>query len=100
MTDFDPADNRAEIFMHYVAISRILGDLCQYITRKGEASLQDKQTIAGRMSLFLENLPEHLRLYGLGGLAQMYSLDIAQLHVPILATITSAYTDNSIMTIC
>ncbi|KAK5175714.1 uncharacterized protein LTR77_000853 [Saxophila tyrrhenica] len=91
-----PPDLRAEIFVNYIGVTRILGDLCQCITRKGEASLTDKQDIALRLSLYLQNLPEHLRLYGPSGLAQSYSLDIAQLHIPILMTITILFRPRTV----
>jgi len=95
--DFSPQqDIRSDIFVQYAGITRILGDLCQCITRKGEASLDDKQSIAMRLSTYLETLPDHLRLYGASGLAQSYSLDIAQLHVPILMAITILFRPRTV----
>jgi hypothetical protein len=89
-------DIRAEIFNNYVAITRILGDLCQIMTRHGEASNSDKENIAIRLNGFLESLDEPLRLYSLSGLAQSYNLELAQLHVPILIAITILFRPRTI----
>ena len=89
-------DSRAEIFKHYVDITRILGDLCQLTTRHGEASPEDKESIAIRLQAFLESLPESLRLYSLSGLAQGYNLELAQLHVPILIAITILFRPRTV----
>jgi hypothetical protein len=91
-----PQDIRAEIFNNYVAITRILGDLCQLMTRHGEASPEDKENIATRLHAFLESLPEPLRLYSLSGLAQSYNLELAQLHVPILIAITILFRPRTV----
>ena len=91
-----PQDIRAEIFINYVAITRILGDLCQFMTRHGEASPEDKENIATRLQAFLESLPEPLRLYSLSGLAQSYNLELAQLHVPILIAITILFRPRTV----
>jgi hypothetical protein len=97
LQDFeDQRDLRAEIFLQYVGITRILGDLCQYITRKGEASLEDKRDIASRLNKYLDVLPPHLCLYGPNGLAQSYHLDVAQLHIPILMTISILFRPPSV----
>lgn len=92
----DQPDGRAEIFTHYVAITRLLGDLCQAISRHGEASPQDKENIAIRLQAFLESLPESLRLYNLNGFAQSYNLEVAQLHVPILIAITILFRPRTV----
>ena len=89
-------DIRAEIFIYYIAILRILGDLCQLITRSGEASFEDKQGIAVRLDAYLEALPEHLKLYSPRGLAQQYNLELAQLHVPILIAITILFRPETV----
>jgi hypothetical protein len=52
----------AEIFVQYVSITRILGNLCQLMTRHGEPSSKDKEAIAVELHAFLEALPEPLRL--------------------------------------
>ena len=97
VSDFgDQQDVRAAIFVHYVAITRILGDLCQLVTRKGEASSEDKHSIALRLHAYLESLPEAFRLYSGSGLAQRYSLELAQLHVPILITITILFRPRTV----
>ena len=89
-------DMRAEIFIYYVLIARILGDLCQIVTRNGEASFEDKHHIANRLHNYLESLPEHLRVYDPHGLAQQYSLELAQLHVPILISVTILFRPSSV----
>ena len=89
-------DMRAEIFIYYVPITRILGDLCQLVTRNGEASPVDKHKIALRLHSYLESLPDALRLQDMNGLAQQYSLELAQLHVPILITVTILFRPRTV----
>lgn len=89
-------DIRAEIFIHYVSIMRILGNLCQRMTRHGEASSEDKEAIAIQLHAYLETLPEPLRLYSVSGLAQSYNLELAQLHVPILIAITILFRPRTV----
>ena len=84
------------IFSNYVTITRILGDLCQVMSRHGEASPSDKEDIGLRLNQFLESLPEPLRLYSLSGLAQSYNLELAQLHVPILMAIAILFRPRTI----
>ena len=84
------------IFQKYIAITRILGDLCQFMTRHGEASPSDKEDIAIRLNSFLGSLSDPLRLYSLSGLAQGYNLELAQLHVPILIAITILFRPRTI----
>lgn len=96
--DFDVQnrDSRADIWTKYVGITRIFGDLCQYITRRGEASAEDKQDIGLRMQTYLNDVPEHLQLYSPSGLAQSYNLEVAQLHIPILVTITILFRPRTV----
>ena len=87
---------REEIFIQYVGITRILGDLCQLITRNGEASPEDKQRIAVRVQTYIGSLPDYLRLYSPNGMAHQYSLQLAQLHIPILITVTILFRPRTV----
>ena len=82
----EKSDSPAEIFIHYVKITQILGDLCQLITRNGGVSTEGRQSITVRLHSYLATMPESLRLYSPSGLAQQYNLELVQLHVPILMT--------------
>lgn len=95
----DPTDSRVHVFMSYVAVVEILGDLCQCMARKGDATREEKNGIATRLLAYLESLPNSLRLVAAGGSATPYNLDVAQLHIPILATISILYRSKSMFSL-
>lgn len=100
LADFPgPSDRRAEVFIRYVAIVEILGDLCQLMARKGDVISTEKNDIAVRLLAYLETLPPNLRLVTDDGSAMPYNLDIAQLHVHILATISILYRSKSMFSL-
>ncbi|KAF2172416.1 hypothetical protein M409DRAFT_50118 [Zasmidium cellare ATCC 36951] len=100
LEDFpDPSDRRAHISISYVTIIDILGDLCQLMARNGDATLSEKNEIARRLLTYLDSLPEDQRLVAADGSAMPYDLDIAQLHIHILATISILYRSKSMFSL-
>ncbi|KAK4494970.1 hypothetical protein PRZ48_014326 [Zasmidium cellare] len=99
--DFPKSTNskHAQIFLSYVSVLQILGDLCQCVVRKGEAAAHEKEDIAARLMAFTSNLPPDLRLVDGTGSPMPYDLLVAQLHIPILATILILYRPRSVFTL-
>ncbi|KAK4507924.1 hypothetical protein PRZ48_001659 [Zasmidium cellare] len=96
LQDFpDPLDSKARISISYVAIIDILGDLCQLMARNGDATVDEKNEIAGRLLTYLDSLPPDQRLTTSDGSSMPYKFDIAQLHIHILATISIIYRSKS-----
>lgn len=100
LEDFEnPSDSRARISVSYVTIIGILGDLCQLMARNGDATLTEKNDIAQSLLTYLESLPHEQRLIAVDGSAMPYDLDIAQLHIHILATISILYRSRSMFSL-
>jgi hypothetical protein len=87
---------QSRIFIAYVYVIEILGDLCQILTRQKEATMEQKNEICSRLITWIQNLPPDLRLRNLDGSSRPYDVDIAQLHVPLLTSITILYRPRSI----
>ncbi|OAL34546.1 hypothetical protein AYO20_06176 [Fonsecaea nubica] len=92
----DPSDIRAQIFVSYVAITEILCDLCQLLTRQNDPPPAEKNKIGLRLLDFVRSLPLALRLVQADGTAAPYSFDLAQLHIYLLITIIILYRPRSI----
>lgn len=87
---------QSRIFIAYIGITEVLGDLCQILTRQKEATVEQKNQICARLIMWIQNLPPDLRLQNLDGSARPYDVDVAQLHVPLLTAITILYRPRSI----
>lgn len=87
---------QSRIFISYIYVIEILGDLCQVLTRQHEATVEQKNQICSRLILWIQSLPPDLRLQNSDGSARAYNVDIAQLHVPLLTAITILYRPRSI----
>ncbi|OAP55192.1 hypothetical protein AYL99_10892 [Fonsecaea erecta] len=92
----DPSDIRAQIFVSYVAITEILCDLCQLLTRQNDPPPAEKNKVGLRLLEFVRSLPLVLRLIQADGTAKPYHFDLAQLHVHLLTTIIILYRPRSI----
>lgn len=96
----EPRDTtKAQVFVSYVTTLHILGDLCQSIVRQGEAGAHEKEVIATRLMAFMDDLPPDLRLVDATDSPTPYNLHVAQLHIPILATILILYRPKSVFSL-
>lgn len=97
--DFDdPNDLRAKIFVAYQEITHLLYDLCNFLLKQ-KPPPEERAQIAQRLLNFCRNLPDALRLQDPDGWQRPYNLDIAQLHAPLLATISIFYRPRSVFAI-
>lgn len=97
LEDFpDTKSLQSRVFIAYVYIIEVLGDLCQILTRQKEATAEQKNEICSRLISWIQNLPPDLRLQNLDGSARPYDVDVAQLHVPLLTSIVILYRPRSI----
>ena len=97
--DFDdPTDIRAKIFVNYQEITCILYDLCNFLLKK-KPPPDERSQIAQRLLNFCRNLPDCLRLQDSDGWQRPYNLDVAQLHAPLLTTISIFYRPRSVFAI-
>jgi hypothetical protein len=90
----DPRDRRAAIFVDYARICQILGDLCQGLTRHGRINHMERNEFSCRLQRFLHSLPDELLIAKRG-----YDFELAQLHVPILSTISILHRPRSVFAI-
>jgi hypothetical protein len=87
----DPGNRKASIFVEYVKICRILGDLCQVLTRYGRINQAERNDFSWRLKEYLTGLPERFMVVNKG-----YDFELAQLHVPILSTISILHRPRSV----
>jgi hypothetical protein len=100
LQDFPESESfRSRIFIAYVYIIEILGDLCQILTRQNEATVEQKNQTCSRLLAWIQSLPPDLRLQNPNGSARPYDVDVAQLHVPLLTAITILYRPRSIFSL-
>lgn len=92
-------DERPQIFVFYVKIVGILGDLCQLLTRESKIDPQERADISARLRDYIQDLPDSLRLDDPDGTARPYNFELAQFHVPILTAITILYRPRSIFSL-
>ncbi|KAK2800594.1 hypothetical protein FQN51_005977 [Onygenales sp. PD_10] len=96
VNDFlNPNDRRSLIFVHYVSISGIVGNLSELVTRNRTPSLEAKDAIGRELLNWIRNLPPSLRLYNPDGSSRPYDNEIAQLHVPFFSAITILFRPRS-----
>jgi hypothetical protein len=97
LNDFEgPQDQRASVFVAYVKFVQILGDLCELLRRHGRIEQVERTEIISRLGQCLSELPEQLHLLDSGNSIRAYDFEIAQLHIPILITITILHRPRSI----
>ena len=87
----DPGNRKASIFVEYVKICRILGDLCQVLTRHGRINQAERNEFSWRLKEYLNSFPERFMVVNKG-----YDFELAQLHVPILSTISILHRPRSV----
>lgn len=87
----DPTDRKAAIFVKYVQICQILGDLCQVLTRNSRISHRERNEFSWRLKGYLDSLPDQFLISNSG-----YNLELAQLHVPIASTISILHRPRSV----
>jgi hypothetical protein len=93
--DFEePRDRRAAIFIEYAKICQILGDLCQVLTRHGRINHMERNDFSWRLKTYLDSLPEDFLVADRG-----YDLELAQLHIPILSTISILHRPRSVFSL-
>ncbi|KIW06481.1 uncharacterized protein PV09_02917 [Verruconis gallopava] len=90
----DPRDRRAAIFVEYVKICQILGDLCQLLTRNGRINHRERAEFTWRLKSYLDALPEEFLIVDKG-----YDFELAQMHIPILSTISILHRPRSVFNI-
>lgn len=97
ISDFPHTEgNRAETFLAYIAATSVLGDLCQTLNRKGKLDSADTERMLSRLECMCADLPPRLRLVDDAGNLRQYDLDVAQLHVHVLACIVILYRPRSV----
>jgi hypothetical protein len=94
-----PTDLRAQIFVSYVEICKLLSRLCQMLTRKGLRPSREKDCLGLELLAWINNLPPALRLADENGSSQPYSFEIAQLHIPFLSAITLVFSPRPLFSI-
>lgn len=87
----DPGNRKAAIFVEYVKICRILGDLCEVLTRHGRINQAERNDFSWRLKEFLSGMPERFMVVNKG-----YDFELAQLHVPILSTLSILHRPRSV----
>jgi hypothetical protein len=97
LNDFEnPQDQRAIVFVAYVKVVQILGDLCELLRRHGHIDHVERAGFISRLEACLSSFPEQLHLLDSKDSFRAYDLDIAQLHIPIMVTLTILHRPRSI----
>jgi hypothetical protein len=100
INDFpEPTDLRAQIFVYYVRICGLVGDLCQLLTRNNNPSSEEKNAIGLNLLGWIKSLPPELRLYNSDGSSRPYDFELVQLHVPYFSAICVLFRPRSVFTI-
>lgn len=92
----DSTDRRARVFVYYVKLVEILGDLCHLLTREDKITTEERGDISTRLRDYMHALPNSFRLNDADGKARPYNFELAQFHVPILTAITILYRPRSV----
>lgn len=92
-------DGRPQIFVFYVKIVEILGDLCHLLTRESKITPQERADVSARLRDYIQDLPDSLRLNEIDGSVKPYNFELAQFHVPILTAITILHRPRSIFSL-
>lgn len=87
LDDFPVRDFDAHLFLAYVEISGILGDLTEGVVR-GNLGRARSLSLQTRLLHFIQDLPEPLRLYHRNGAMMPYNFKARQLHSFYFAAIT------------
>ena len=90
-----PADRRAQVFVAYVNICGLVGDICELLTRTNSPSVESRDAIGLQLLDWIRTLPLSLRLYNPDGSARPYDFEIAQLHIPFLSAVTILFRPRS-----
>ncbi|KAF2167605.1 hypothetical protein M409DRAFT_22407 [Zasmidium cellare ATCC 36951] len=99
ISDFpNPEDVRAKVFVQYVEICGIVGDLMQLLQRRRNTPLQaEKEDIARRLLDWIVNLPSELHLYDRSsGTRRAFDFPLVQLHIPYLAAVCLSFRPRSV----
>ncbi|KIX03815.1 uncharacterized protein Z518_07368 [Rhinocladiella mackenziei CBS 650.93] len=95
LEDF-PADHtaQAEIFIHWVNICDIIGQVSTHLARRTDAT-PFPFSLAQRLIDWVHQLPVHLQLPFLTSRTKIFDRHIHQLHLPYLTAITLLYMNTS-----
>ena len=100
ITDFVAyGKERGQIFMSYISICGILGDLCQLLTRSSSPSAAELDGLGLALLGYMRTLPPSLLLNTSDGNPKAYSLELAQLHTPYLIAATILFRPRSIFSL-
>lgn len=94
LDDFPVHDFDAHLFLAYVEISGILGDLTEGVVR-GNLGRARSLSLQTRLLHFIRDLPEPLRLYHRNGALMPYNFKARQLHSFYFAAITLLFRPES-----
>ena len=89
--DFPITDKRAHLFVAYVKISGILGDLTQWYLRGCHDYDAKHSGFEIQIKEWSRNLPQELRIRGLSGDNLPYDSEIRELYLPYLTAISILY---------
>jgi hypothetical protein len=97
LNDFeDLRDHRASVFVAYVKIVQILGNLCELLRRHGLIDHAERAGFISQLDECLSNFPDQLHLLDSRDSIRTYDLEIAQLHIPVMVTLTILHRPRSI----
>ena len=96
LVDFDEPSETAHLFIAYVGICSILGEVIECCSRK-QTSHQQRLSIENALYRWSHSLPDHLQLFNTGqGLAiRPYHLEARQLHIPYFVILSIIYRSPS-----
>jgi hypothetical protein len=97
LNDFENLqDQRAPVFVSYVKVVQILGNLCELLRRNGHIDHVERAGFISRLDECLSKFPEQLHLLDLRHSIRAYDFEIAQLHVPVMITLIILHRSRSI----
>jgi hypothetical protein len=95
LDDFpDPRNDRAEIFIYWVRLCAIVGQVSKHLLRRTE-STSFPTHLAYQLKQWIESLPPRIRLPIHSRRTTQFDPDVHQLHLTYLTTVTLLYLDGT-----
>lgn len=81
---------KADIFIQYVKLSDILGDISKLLAQ-GAAYFPDTLSARKHLVQWIRDVPPDLQLFSVGGVMKEFNRDVLLLHIPYLGALTMLY---------
>ncbi|KAK4949968.1 hypothetical protein LTR10_011810 [Elasticomyces elasticus] len=85
--DFSQSDTSSLIFIHYIGLAAVWGEIADYGNRGKSASTADITRLTDTLCTWIGTLPEESRLFGPNGVRLPYRQSVSELHMVYFVTI-------------